>query len=251
MNEIGLRAWVYSREQLDSALECPGIEMIYAPSEVLDESNAGYAGKIIALTPEFLGGAEEKTERELQRIRALGFDRALAHTVGHIELLQKAGFAIHGGARLNCTNSEAMRFFADCGLSDITVSQELTVKQINALDKPIPTGFTAYGKTALMLNRRCPVRDGRPCGGKDRTCDRLITDRKGNRLDVLCSENSVEILNSDTLILSDRLADFRVDFAVLRFTTETDVSAVTENYMKGRPPFRERFTRGLYYRGVS
>ncbi len=251
MNEMRLRAWVYTREQLAAALESTGTEAVYAPSELLCADNADSADRLIALTPEFLGGAEDKTKRELLRIKELGFTHALAHTVGHIELLDKAGFTVHGGMRLNCTNSEAMRFFAECGLCDIIVSQELTVQRINSLEKPIPTGFIAYGKTALMLNRRCPVRDGRPCGGKDRSCDRQMTDRKGNKLNVLCSENSVEILNSDTLILSDRLADFRADFAVLRFTTETDTAAVTENYRKGRPPFREHFTRGLYYRGVS
>lgn len=251
MNELKLRAWVYTPEQLADALASRDIEAVYAPSELLDERNAEHAGRIIALTPEFLGGFEKQTERELRRIGALGFDHALAHTTGHIELLEKVGSRIHGGVRLNVTNSESMRFFADCGVCDIIVSQELTVRRINALEKPVPTGFIAYGKTALMLNRRCPVRDGRPCGGRDKGCNRQITDRKGNKLDVLCSENSVEILNSDTLILSDRLQDFRTDFAVLRFTAETDVNAVIENYVKGRPPFCEHFTRGLYYRGVS
>ena len=251
MNEVRLRAWVYTAEQLSEALKSKDIDAVYAPSELLNEENAHEAGRIIALTPEFLGGAEEKTKRTTERIKALGFDRALAHTVGHIGLLEEMGFRIHGGPRLNCTNSESMRFFAECGLCDIIVSQELTVRRINTLDKPVPIGFMAYGKTALMLNRRCPVRDGIPCGGRDKSCDRQITDRKGNRLDVLCSDNSVEILNCDTLILSDRLADFRADFAVLRFTTETDVSGVIGSYVNGRPPFCEHFTRGLYYRGVS
>ena len=251
MNDMKMRAWIYSTGQLKDALDSPCIEMIYAPSELLGKNDAQYADRIIALVPDFLGGIEDKTERELERIKSAGFSHALAHTAGHIELLEKAGFIIHGGVRLNCTNSGSMHFFADCGLCDIIVSQELTVRRINALEKPIPTGFIAYGNIPLMLNRRCPVRDGSPCGGRDAECDRHITDRKGNRLRVLCSENSVEILNSDTLVLSDRLADFRTDFAVLRFTAETDIGSVIDCYNRAVQMQCEHFTRGLYYRGVS
>ncbi len=246
-----LRAWVRSAEQLDEALNDGGISAVCAPMELLDEKYAVYADRLIALTPEFLGGIEEKTERALLRLRERGFRRALAHTTGHIELLGRTGFEICGGSRLNCTNSETMRFYADCGLSDIIVSTELTVQRINRLEKPIKTGFMAYGAMPLMLNRRCPVRDGKPCGGADKKCGRQITDRKGNRLKVLCSENSVEILNSDTLVLSDKLGDFAADFAMLRFTYETDIRSVIKAYKNGERPECERFTRGLYYRGVQ
>lgn len=250
MSGMELRAWVYTAAQLDEALKSADIPAVYAPMRLIGEKYAEYADRLILLTPEFLGGVEDKTERELLRLRELGYKKALAHTTGHIELLGKTGFEICGGSRLNCTNSESMKFFADCGLCDIIVSTELTVQRINKLEKPIKTGFMAYGKLPLMLNRRCPVRDGRPCGGADKSCDKKITDRKGNKLDILCSENSVEILNTDTLVLSDRLHEFRADFAVLRFTTETDIRRVTEAYANGTKPEHERLTRGLYYRGV-
>lgn len=250
MKEIKLRAWVYNESQLDEAIENEDIEAVYVPMSLLNEKYTVYAGKLIVLTPEFLGSVEKQTEYELLQLREIGFVDALAHTVGHIELLKKTGFNIHGGVRLNCTNSEGMRFFAECGLCDIIVSQELTVKRINNLDKPIKAGFMAYGKQPLMLNRRCPVMDGRPCGGRKTNCDRKITDRKGNMLEILCSDNSVEILNSDTLVLSDKLSDFDMDFAVLRFTTEKNISDITTVYRNGAVPEHEHFTRGLYYRGV-
>ncbi|MCR4779462.1 MAG: U32 family peptidase [Ruminiclostridium sp.] len=251
MSDMELRAWVYSAVQLDEALDNADIAAVYAPMRLLSEKYAGRADRLILLPPEFLGGAENETERGLLRLRELGFSRALAHTSGHIGLLGRTGFEICGGSRLNCTNSEAMRFFADCGLCDIIVSTELTVQRINRLKKPIKTGFMAYGAMPLMLNRRCPVRDGRPCGGADKKCGRQMTDRKGNRLNVLCSEDSVEILNSDTLVLSDKLGDFGTDFAVLRFTYETDIRRVINAYVNGERPDSGRFTRGLYYRGVQ
>lgn len=251
MKKNEFRAWVYTAGQLDEAICSSDVSMVYTPEKLLSEKYAVFADRIIVLPPEFLGGIEEQTKNRLEALKEMGFIKALAHTAGHIELLKSIGLNVYGGARLNCTNSESMSFFADNGLCDIIVSQELTAKQINRLRKPISTGIIAYGKIPLMLDRRCPVKDGRPCGGANAGCDRKITDRKGNTLEILCSDNSVEILNSDTLILSDKLSDFDIDFAVLRFTTEKEISSVISCYRDGIMTDTGRYTRGLYYRGVS
>ncbi|MBP3857171.1 MAG: U32 family peptidase [Ruminiclostridium sp.] len=243
-----LRAWVYTKEQLVNVLASPDITAVYVPMK-LAEHAYGARERVILLPPEFLGDCEERTERELKTLRERGFERALAHTAGHIELLTRSGFTVCGGNRLNCTNSGSMRFFAECGLSDIIVSPELTVQRLSALEKPIPTGFMAYGKLPLMLNRRCPVRDGKPCGRPN--CGRPLTDRLGNKLDVICSDNTVEILNSSVLMLNGRLREFSADFAVLRFTTEKDTERIIRLYRDDIPENDPRLTRGLYYRGVE
>lgn len=249
MRDKELRAWVYTKEQLDELSGMPEIGHIYAPARLIDEGYAPFADRLILLPPEYLADCEDKVSSQLERLYVLGFHHALAHTVGHIGLLSRIGFTMHGGSRLNVTNSETMRFFAEQGLCDIIVSPELTVRRINRLEKPVPTGFLAYGKLPLMLNRRCPIADGKPCGRPN--CGKHITDRKGNELDVICSENTVEILNSDVLILSDRLYDFDTDFAVLRFTTENEAASVVNRYMNSTSPDAGRFTRGLYYRGIE
>ena len=243
-----LRAWVYTAGQAREALSCPEIGAVYVPMKTAAELSE-QCGKIILLPPEFLADCEERTERELAKHAEMGFRRALAHTVGHIELLQRCGYTVCGGNRLNCANSESMRFFADCGLNDIIVSPELTAARLNALEKPIPTGFLAYGHLPLMINRRCPINDGKPCGKPN--CGRHITDRRGEKLRVICSENTVEILNSDVLMLSGRLSGFHADFAVLRFTTEENVSEIASLYAKDAKADIGRLTRGLYYRGVQ
>ena len=163
MSLMELRAWVYSREQLVQALSCEDIAMVYAPLTLAE--NAGSSKeRVILLPPEYLADCEDDVRRDLTALREKGFTRALAHTVGHIGILRDCGFTVHGGNRLNCTNSRTMHFFAECGLCDIIVSPELTVRRINALEKPIPAGFLAYGKLPLMLCRRCPISDGKPCG---------------------------------------------------------------------------------------
>ena len=246
---IELRAWVYTAEQLKAAIESPDISAVYAPIKLVSAELSDSAEKIIILPPEFLADCEEETEKRLCALKKLGFRKALAHTVGHIELLQRNGFEIYGGNRLNCTNSETVKFYTEQGLKDILVSPELTVQRINALEKPIKLGFLAYGKLPLMLTRRCPIKDGKPCGKPN--CGRKLKDRKGNEVDVICSDNTVELLNSDTLILSDKMNDFRTDFAVLRFTVERDITSIVKMYSEHKKPDVQKLTRGLYYRGVE
>lgn len=246
---IELRAWVYTAEQLGQALGCDDIKAVYVPVRLAAEPLDEYADRVILLPPEYLADCEEKTERELSALREAGFKRALAHTVGHIELLQRCGYDVCGGNRLNCTNSVTVRFLAECGLCDIILSPELTVRRINSMEKPVKTGFIAYGRLPLMLNRRCPIKDGKPCGKPN--CGESVTDRRGNRLRVICSDNTVEILNSDVLMLNGRLSEFRTDFAVLRFTDETDILPTVALYASDTASEAENITRGLYYRGVK
>ena len=245
---MNLRAWVYTARQLDEAMKCSELEAVYVPLG-LAEKAADRADKIILLPPEYLADCEEKTEKALLRMKELGFDKALAHTSGHIELLGRNGFRVCGGNRLNCTNSESVRFFAECGLTDIIVSPEITIKRMNSLEMAVPIGFLAYGCLPMMLTRRCPISDGKPCG-KPR-CGRQITDRKGNKLNVICSENTVEILNSDVLMLSGRLGEFHAAFAVLRFTTEKEITDIVKCYAHNEKPDVRKYTTGLYYRGVE
>lgn len=68
---------------------------------------------------------------------------------------------------------------------------------------------------------------------------------------LLCGGNSVELLNPDTLIMSDRMRDLSgFDFAVLKFTTETNVREVLDMYLSDKKP-QGSLTRGLYYRGAQ
>lgn len=245
-----LRAEVYTKEQLSEALGDPRIELIYAPFSFLNNSLAGESERLVAVPPVFLGDCEEAVAGRLCAVREMGFTKALAHTVGHIELLQKLGFEIFGGVRLNCLNSETLSFLAGCGVRDTVVSAELTARQMNTLKKPFPIGFLAYGFLPLIITRRCPIRDGKPCGTT--CCGKSVTDRRKRKMRVICSENTAEILNSDALDLGDRLDAFQnADFAVLKFTVEKKIAPILSAYAEGRRTGSEPFTRGLYFRGLE
>lgn len=251
---IQYRAEVSTKQQLEQALMLD-FELIYAPIGLLDESTP-HKKKIAVIPPLVLSDCEEECGERLSELREMGFNKGLAHTLGHAELLKKCGFNLLGGYRMNVLNSLSAKVCSDFGFWDITLSFEGKAAELADINSPRPTGIVAYGRLPLMLTRRCPIANGKPCGRKNvlnggESCGGHLKDRQGNDIPVLCGGNCVELLNPDTLILSDKpelLQKF--DFAVLKFTTETDVGAVLRMYQNRKKP-EGKLTRGLYFRGAE
>lgn len=261
--KVRFRAEVSSTDQLNQALELP-FELVYAPITLLSE-NTPEKDRIAVLPPLFLADCEDEVRGQLERLRKAGFTRGAAMTLGHAKLLKDCGYRVCGGYRMNITNSVSAEVCAELGFEDITLSFEGTAAQLAEINTGIPAGILAYGRLPLMVMRRCPIADGAPrglrfsdgtsvgCGAgckRKISCGGAILDRRGNSMPVLCGGNTVELLNPDTLILSDRqntLAQF--DFAVLKFTTETELAPVLKMYQNNGKP-EGSLTRGLYFRGA-
>lgn len=252
--DIRYRAEVHTAKQLKQALELD-FDLIYAPMGLLDE-NTPEKRRIAVIPPLILSDCEEETAARLIELRDMGFNKGLAHTLGHAELLKKSEFNILGGYRMNILNSLAAKACSDYGFWDITLSFEGTAAVLAEINSPRPVGIVAYGRLPLMLARRCPIMDGRPCGrktpfGAGESCGRCIKDRQGNDVPVLCGGNCAELLNPDTLVLSDKRNTLRqFDFAVLKFTVEDDIKPIYEMYKNNGKP-EGRLTRGLYFRGAE
>ena len=246
MKNTKLRAEVSNALQLEQALDIPSFEFIYAPIHLLNNNIKDFS-RIIAVPPVFLGNCEKETEKKLVELSQNGLRSALAHTTGHILMINRTGMNIHGGFRLNITNSVSQGFFEEREFVDTTLSIELTIDRLKKIKTNIPIGIIAYGHLPLMTVRRCPINDGKPCES-ERKCGEILYDRKGNSFQLSCS-NAVEILNPDLLVLSDRLDDFSfIDFFTLKFTTEKNVSEIVDIYENAIKP-EGKLTRGLYYRG--
>ncbi|MBD5383483.1 MAG: U32 family peptidase [Ruminococcaceae bacterium] len=252
--DIRYRAEVHTAKQLKQALSLD-FDLIYAPMGLLDE-NTPDKRRIAVIPPLILSDCEEETAARLIELRDMGFNKGLAHTLGHAGLLKKCEFDILGGYRMNILNSLAAKACSDYGFWDITLSFEGTAAVLAEINSPRPVGIVAYGRLPLMLARRCPIMDGKPCGrkspfGDGDSCGRCIKDRQGNDVPVLCGGNCVELLNPDTLILSDKQNTLRqFDFAVLKFTVEDDIRPIYEMYKNNGKP-KGRLTRGLYFRGAE
>ena len=243
-----LRAEITNELQLQQALQYSDFQYIYAPERLL-ASSTPEKDRIIAVPPVFLADCEQYVGERLRQLQEMGFSHALAHTVDHILLIEAANLTLHGGSRLNVTNSVSADFFTEQGFADIILSPELTVKRINDLQTAIPKGVISYGRLPLMINRRCPINDGKPCNN-GKPCGKTLTDRRGKTIIPICS-NTVELLNPDTLNIADLLTDFSTaDFFLLKFTVEKDIINLTDSFRSGEKP-KGDFTRGLYYRGVE
>ncbi len=250
---VQFRAEVSDEKQLKQALELP-FELIYAPMGLLSE-NTPQKEKIAIIPPFILSDCEEETEKRLEKLREFGFTKALAHTLGHAFLLKKHGFSVLGGFRMNVLNSLSARVCGEFGFEDITLSFEGTAAILSEISCPISRGILAYGRLPLMITRRCPISDGAPCGrktpfGEGKVCGEALLDRMGNRVPVHCGGNSVELLNPDVLVMSDKREILeKFDFAVLKFTDETELAPIFEMYKNGKKP-DGKLTRGLYFRGA-
>lgn len=251
---IQYRAEVSTMKQLEQAMRLD-FELVYAPMGLLGE-NTPKNKKIAVIPPLVLTDCEEECEERLLELRDRGFNKGVAHTLAHAELLKKCGFNVLGGYRMNVLNSLAAKVCSDLGFWDITLSFEGKASELAEIRSSRPVGIVAYGRLPLMLTRRCPIANGKPCGRKSAICGgdgcgECIKDRQGNDIAVMCGGNSVELLNPDTLILSDRPDVLRrFDFAVLRFTTETNVGDVLRMYRDSEKN-EGKLTRGLYFRGAE
>lgn len=242
------RAEVATAEQLRQALSLP-FGLVYAPMKLL-HADTPHKERIAVLPQLFLADCEDEVRQRLRELKGQGYTRGCAMTLAHAQLLKEEGYILHGGYRLNVINSRSVDFWQDFGAEDMMLSFEGTVQQLSDIVSGIPTGILAYGRLPLMLMRRCPIADGKPCGAKE-PCGKSITDRRGNEMPILCGGNSVEVLNPDVLIMSDRqraLSQF--SFAVLKFTTETELAPVLDMYLNNKKP-EGSLTRGLYFRGAE
>lgn len=247
------RCEVMTAEQLSQVLCEDEYSYIYVPMNLLSE-NTEDKFRIVVVPPVFLGDCEEKVISVLKKFKSFGYENVCAHTLSHIEIINKLGLKAFGSFRLNITNSYALDSYQELGVKDVVLSPELMMQDAQDIcgGSSIKTGIIGYGKLPLMIVRRCPINNNKPCGRtKKKDCPHSITDRQGNIMPCYCDDNAVEIFNPDTLYLSDRQKDIqKFDFILLKFTDERDTGAILDMYLNDVKP-EGKLTRGLYYRGVQ
>ena len=233
-------------------------ELIYLPLHTSMERliHLKESGMKIALEiPRGMFGTEKQIKASLKNALAVGIQDVWAGNLGAAAVAKELGMRIHGGFSLNITNTAALEWYSDFGLTDTELSFELTLAQAAAIGGGMPRGLLLYGRLPLMLCRNCPAANSeRGC----RNCKSApnLTDRKGINFPIQCVGGCSEILNSVPLVLSDRLNEVKnQDFGVLHFTVENSVESeeILCSYLNGSncPNTVGNYTRGLYYRGVE
>ncbi len=222
---------------------------IFVPIEIFIKNPDEFSSleeKIVLKLPRFVSD-EIKLSNDLSTAKNWGAKSIKANNLGEFLLAKTLGYEIFGGEFLNVTNSSAVKNYAELGAGNVTVSLEMKTGEIANLSAEIPLSAVVYGKIPLMLGRVCPIKYRVGCG----ECKGEIHDRTHRTFKILCHKDYVEILNSETLVMLDRLDELSVDVGILNFTNEnrSEVLSVIKALEDRKNPL-EKFTRGLYYRGV-
>ncbi len=227
--------------------EIPDAQCIIMPVDVFLNNEIPDSSQVIIEPPRFISD-EEKIIKLLSKCREKGARHLMCNNISYIKTGKDSDFTLHGDFGLNISNSQSVDFYKNEGLSDLTLSFEMKLSQINSLNKSVNTGIIAYGHLPVMLTRNCPIKNEMGCNN----CNGSIFDRTSRENKVVCHGDFVEILNSEPLYMADRLDEIRnVSFITLYFTNESpkEVKSIFKEYNTS-PKKRENITRGLYYRGI-
>ena len=225
------------------------LDRIIVPADkVTPDLIAGFGERLTVQLPTALFPQDEPAMRErIISLKQAGAGSVWADNIYGIKLGNDLGMDVYGGFGLNITNSSAVSAMKELGLSALTVSFEISMKQVAGLGGDLPRGIVTYGNLPLMHYRNCPVRASIGCAAcRERGS---LTDRKDISFPVECCEKKFStLLNSVPLHIAER--DLRgLDFSLLWFTRETvaDVREIISDFRSGKKTSRPR-TSGLYYR---
>ena len=223
-------------------------KIILPVGEIAPEHIARFGSRLIGELPAVLWPEdEERFAQKLAALRDAGLREVWGENIYAVPLAKRLGLTLHGGPGLNVLNTRALERFEALGLESVTASFEMNMKDFKCLGGSVPLGLMAYGYLPLMRFRACPLRARigcAKCGGRGE-----LTDRKGIRFPVECTEKKYStLLNSVPLHVAER--DLRgADHLILYFTRETpgECAAVGEEFRRRQKSAKPR-TGGLYYR---
>lgn len=235
------RVFCRTAEQAETAAEFA--QFVILPENIISQQLIEKCGadKIIISPPRFISN-EEKTIKRLSELKELGISRLFCHTPDCIAIGRKLGFRLHGSFTLNIYNSYSASYMKQLGLEDFTVSFEAKLTQIAKMRREIPLGAVTYGRLPLMLTRNCPIKNEVGCA----RCSGSITDRTGRKFPIVCAKEYVEILNPNTLLITDKEM-CGADFSLIMLNKETPQQV--RDALSGKRPDGD-VTHGLYYRGI-
>lgn len=114
----------------------------------------------------------KKLPAYLKKLKSLGADALIISDPGIIALAKKAWpkAEIHLSTQANCTNVEAVRFWAKQGVKRIILGREVTLQEIKEIHRAVPKvelEYFVHGAMCMSYSGRCFL-------------SKLFTDRSGN-----------------------------------------------------------------------
>lgn len=209
--------------------------------------------KIILELPYTLFENEEKVLEQLIAAKEKGVTRTQANNLAHIYLSKQAGLDFCVDWRLNTLNSHAAQYLENLGAKQITLSAESSLSNAKRVKTTTEKGVIIYGHLPVMTYRVCPIKSDigcETCKGKGQ-----LTDRKGNKFPVMCSNEAAFLYNPQPIYLPDRLDELHgMHFGTLYFSLESkdECNKIINDYLQGKKQKEKgSYTRGLLYRKVQ
>lgn len=232
--------------QIPDGIKCERIILpvgeILKNSDMISSDNNIYCAEIPPLVYPF---DEEIMSERLQKCRSAGIKYALCENIGAVRLARENGLTPVGGHMLNILNSDAAEEYRKIGVCDITLSSEMSFSLMREVTTEARFGFIGYGHMPLMRFRCCPMQKKNGCGGCSGV--REITDRRGVKMTVLCSEKRFSTLYNPVPLYTGNMKIPPCDFVTLYFTNETQERCrlVADSFAAHKnAPFAK--TSGLY-----
>jgi putative protease len=285
-----VNSYLQAKELLNS-----GLERIYITANALlehkDQENfkdiilqyISQEIEIVCVFPRILLERDIKVYRQIvDLIGQLGINSVMLGNIGHTVLLgEGSSYNLYGDFSLNMFNSLSIYTAGELGFKCVTLSPELTFKQINNIQKPmaLESEILVYGRLPLMIMQNCPIGSySRYLDSSCKCCCDMkgygLRDRKGIVFPLMTNKFTcrTEILNSQPLFLVDKMDDILssgINSIRLLFTNESPaeckkIASIYKDAMEmGQDKamekhgdfiekiMKEGFTRGHYYKGVE
>lgn len=249
VREQTITARVSSIRQAEVCIK-KGIKRLYAAGDIINDLKARIEDDICLIQE------MPPIDREGKNNTKIKSDSLLISSMGQLD--GSTGKKYYGDYRLNVSNSYSVEFLKN--FEAVTLSPELTVREIKAITKSCDTEIIAYGKIPLMTFENCPVKAMGKCAGFNNKNENILTDRIGEKFNLVCYEGCFSVLlNSKPIFIADKLSDLLqtgVRYLRLHFTTEDEreCERIVDKYIRalnGEKVVAEKentFTRGHFYK---
>lgn len=221
---------------------------VYVAFEAIGELPGSWDSEVGIEAPRVCFGAEDELFDRLKALYDRGARRLIAHNIATLWIGGELGYEVHAGFGLNLTNSAALRWARGCGAVDAELSPEIDLRRIERLRDIMPVGVIRYGYLPLMISRNAPAGRNGSCKNTE-----FLQDRKNESFCVMRRSGYSEILNSVPIFLPEK--EYKIGgrvFDIYRFYVENSVEKMEKVLEKLRENRGfERFTHGLYLRGVK
>ncbi len=218
--------FLFASQITDKAKEY--FDRTFLPLERYDSCADGFI-----LPPVIFDSEKALIEKQIEKAIQKGASCAMVGNIGNISLLENKGIEIFGDFRFNVTNSHSVAELERLGISNITLSPELTLPQIRDIRGDV--SVIVYGKLPLMTLEKCIIRDLYGCEHCDKymSCRERgentkhieIKDRRGFTFPVIREwQHRNVIYNSAPTYMADKQSDLskaKITNQVFMFTTES------------------------------